>query len=131
MDFNFETINKFETRLTAKKAEYIGRGRHRISFRRGNFVYKLPRGCCGVDANRREHNFFKKHRKSRLPDGTLLARCRLLKNDVLVMEYLDAPNFDLQGAEVPPWARGWDWNSAGAQIGIDRKGTLRIFDYAE
>lgn len=127
---NFEALDNFENRLLKKGAQYLDQGRHRRGFRHKNVVYKIPRGSDGVEANRLELNMYKRYGRKPMDTGALLARCRMLKNGVLVMEYLQ-PAPHRRGSGVPMWARGWDWNEHGAQIGLDRKGNLRIFDYAE
>ena len=130
------------------KVIYLGKGRHRktFMFEGGKFVYKLPIGQCGIDANRREIAYYKAERKKgRIP----FAACRLLRSGVLVMEYVkphcnslaasNAANETHSGTandiefpgdsddDLPDWIVSVECT----QVGYDRTGLLVAYDYAD
>lgn len=125
--FNIESIETFEKRLKTRGGTYLGHGRHRMGFKRGKVVYKIPRNPEGIKANKREADMYKEYGQGQYDDGAEFARCRLLKNDVLVMEHV----VRLECNEVAPgWVHDWDWHE-GPQVGRNKKGRVVLYDYAE
>lgn len=106
-------------------AEYIGEGRHRKVYRHKQFVIKLPNEKArdwGENANWYEYQTFLKHRCKPDINGIEYARCRLMKNGWLVMEFLDVDVFD----DRPKWADYIDCQ----QVGRNSKGRIVAYDYA-
>lgn len=100
--------------------QLIGEGRHRIVFRHGDrFVLKIPKGNEGLHANYLEADRYRHRRIDWLPIA--LARCRLLPNGWLVMEYADP----LPYPEHPEWASYVDCQ----QVGRTRDGRVVAYDY--
>lgn len=138
------TARQLEDQLKALGARFLGEGRHRkVYLRKGKsrrkgkqlrrYVYKIPNpnslwdeltvSDC-VAANRREYRQFL-NRNKEYKDR--FARCKLLPNGVLVMEYVKEIKGGQYDPSVPPWAREWDcW-----QVGKDRLGRVKLYDYAE
>jgi len=104
-----------------KQFIYIGTDRNRIVYRRGYFVIKIPLNESGLHDNWHEEMLFKQYGKTRgyIP----LARCRLVKNSILVMEYIEHTGRSFDGC--PGWA---DYVDCG-QVGTDRNGSLVAYDY--
>lgn len=66
--------------------KWIGCGRHRATFRHGTIVVKVPICSNGLIDNWHEAKLFKRHgRKGEIP----YARCRMIKNGMLAMEYVE------------------------------------------
>lgn len=103
----------------AGKLEYLGSGYSRVAYATKNHVIKIPRTSNGVDCNRREYEAHKRDKRGRL------ARCRLWKGGVLVMEKVSCVAD--KSAYLPSWARAFD----GIQVGVNRKGRIVAYDYAE
>jgi hypothetical protein len=111
---------------------FIGYGGTRIVFLAPckTKVFKFPRCHYGVSDNIVEANAWK-NRKS-LKDkcsgddwGARIAKCKMVNNYALVMEYVDIgnrPNY----ADLPAWSRCLD----GAQVGYNKDNKLVIYDYA-
>lgn len=98
--------------------KFLGRGRHRIVFQRGNYVYKFPLNENGLVSNRREHNFYHKYRKaSYVP----YAACKIF-GSILVMEYIK-PEYNY--TILPDWCYSVD----AMQVGYDRNNKLVAYDY--
>jgi hypothetical protein len=115
------------------KMVFLGYGRHRVTWGHGRYVYKLPMGGEGMQANQREAESFKLGRWHKaawlerlgIAGTPQMARCRLLKTGVLVMEAVTpGTKWD---ASTPDWARYVDCG----QVGTTRKGKLVAYDYAE
>lgn len=107
----------------------VGAGRHRVGFSKGNVVVKVPKNDMGMMDNEREYRMYresiqkpKRHRP--------LARNKLIMIDdipVLYIEKLDIePNVYKHGPQ-PTWADEID----SQQVGVDRKGKWKAYDYAE
>jgi len=123
--------------LVRKMGPPIGYGRHRITFANKHFVVKLPRSIAGISANHDEVDLYKRDKGERHH----LAPSKLVKTksgiDLLVMPKLDVERFDKETnamgmgvrAKVPR-SQKWIWNYDGGQVGYDRKGKLKAFDYA-
>jgi hypothetical protein len=105
-----------------KTLRLIGWGRNRAVYDNGKTVVKVPMQQCGIDDN--DFEAFESYRYKNKPDinGIRYARCRLLKNGYLVMEKLNtAVTYD----DGPEWM---DYVDCG-QVGIDRKGVFKAYDY--
>jgi len=125
-------------RLISRGFEFIGYGRNRIAFlsQSKKNIIKIPITQGGVADNTHEHISWSKFRKKLVP----IARCRLLKNSViLVMELITRPyhpydpnvldnqrnkNFD-DLIKQNPWI---DFVDCG-QVGLNRKGQLVAYDF--
>jgi hypothetical protein len=132
----------------------LGKGRHRITYLlpSGN-VLKVPRDDGGERANIREAEAWRNRNDPEkvvcYRKGWKLARCRLVKGTkLLVMEFIKGLNeFGLdskfEDEQFPPWCKEisvpdnqppqghWGWNVDAEQVGLNKKGELVAFDYAE
>lgn len=119
-NFSFEIAEQ----LTSNNWKYIGSGRHRKVYKKGDVVLKIPVNLDGVEANVMERKLYLSRRK----EG-IFAPCRLLSNGCLMMvalsNTLDCCDYD---KNYPSWVQ--ELND-GPQIGIDRNGRLLAYDYAE
>lgn len=129
--FKYQSLNEFAH--PAETIEFLGRtlklinwGRHRNTYDDGKFVVKVPRNESGRHDNYREADLFKFYREQGHPDGQRLARCRVLKNGYLVMEKLET-RIGCDWDKLPKWANYIDCG----QVGLDRKGVYKAYDYAE
>lgn len=103
-----------------KQFIHIGAGRNRIVYRRGSIVIKIPLNEHGVYDNWHERTVFKTYgKRGEIP----YARCRMWKNNILVMEYIEHTGRRFEGC--PVWADYVD----GGQVGTDRNGNLVAYDY--
>lgn len=111
--------------------EYLGTGRSRAAYRRGRWVYKVPLNERGDFDNYREAQIyakthgrgaFKLAEQLRSSDNGEYARCRVLKNGWLVMEYAEPVPSKL----APKWADFIDCQ----QVGTNHRGVVVAYDYA-
>jgi len=104
--------------LIDKGYTYLDEGRHRVCFLspNKNWVVKLARDFSGACANASERYAYSK-KESR----NILARCKLLNSDILVMEYVEY----IEYSELPSWAGNIDCY----QVGRNRKGEIVAYDY--
>jgi hypothetical protein len=117
---------KLENYLTSKGWIYLGSGKDRRVWRRGNVVIKIAYVESGILANKFEHQIYRKS----LGKETKYAPCRLISENILMMRAVrEFNNFSLEDELlIPTWA--YELND-GSQIGIDRNGRIMAFDYAE
>jgi hypothetical protein len=98
---------------------------------KGSYVIKIPFNGKGLQANKSEHKLYReslgKHKK--------YAPCRLLSNNCLIMRavldlfYYNEDEDEMEENNlIPSWA--YDLND-GPQVGIDNKGSIFAYDYAE
>lgn len=101
--------------------KYVGSGRHRTVYKRGNVVLKIPQSLNALEDNIIEREIFINSRGNKI-----FAPCRLLSNGCLMMRALE----DLYGSRKlhPHWAMAL---VDGPQIGRDQNGKIMIYDYAE
>lgn len=107
--------------LQAKYGEPIGSGRHRLTFASKRVVIKMPWNTEAIAANNSEYRIYKIDLSCR----ERLARCRkieLFGVPVIVMEKL---NINIDWREKPSWSMNYDCG----QVGKDRKGNLKAYDY--
>ncbi|HVT62623.1 MAG TPA: hypothetical protein VHD33_03960 [Legionellaceae bacterium] len=115
--------------IKKRRLKYIGDGCSRIGYRNKKFVYKIPKNAVGIRHNKIEALAYKYRQHvtnlNNKPIGQYLARCVLLKNNVLRMERIqqegwpDTPELSLILEDV-------DCN----QGGFDRNGHWKIYDYS-
>ena len=108
-----------------KREKWIGWGRHRAVFRRGNIVVKVPLSEYGVADNEREARYYRMEQEYyniKYCKENHLARCFMFNQICLVMEYVK-PAPELWGIE--------SWTSAVdcGQIGHNKIGKLVAYDY--
>lgn len=96
---------------------YIGSGRHRSAYRRGQVVVKIPHGYGGIEDNATEARVYRLIRSGPIR----YARCRLLPNGWLVMVYVEPVPFH----ECPIWADFIDCR----QVGTTAQGEVVAYDY--
>lgn len=106
--------------MSPPKYEFLGQGRTRKVFRRGNVVVKIPLNEKGFLDNAMEAGMYRKYGKK--GDIVPYARCRLTRAGFLVMEYV-APV--ARGFVAPDWAGFVDC----CQVGHNSKGELLAYDY--
>lgn len=114
-----ETFAELRMRLCKKYGEPVGSGRHRITFASKRVVIKIPKSNAAISANHSEYGRFK------LNKGEPLARCRLvtiLGLPVIIMEKLD---LSTHWNSLPSWSMSYDCG----QVGLDRKGNFKAYDY--
>ena len=119
-------IRQLEGTLIQRGYKYLNEGRHRKGFLSPNrkWVVKVPKTCArlaGIQDNWSEYHTFKRASPA---IRARLARCRLFKGEILIMEKLCTAN--LCWGNIPEWARGIDCG----QVGYNRKGNLVAYDYA-
>jgi hypothetical protein len=106
--------------------EFINFGRHRAAFylKSRKYILKIPINSFGYDANRLEASFYKLNK-------TKFAKCRLLKDELLVMEYvedfMDYKKRTGRRVKLPKWCYDID----NLQVGFNIKGKLVAYDYAD
>jgi hypothetical protein len=101
---------------------YLGEGRHRRVFKRGNFVIKVPINDFGLASNFREAKTYQCTSEGWL-FGIRYAACRLDKNEnFLIMEYVNVKKYD---NSLPSWVGYVDCQ----QVGYNRRGHLVAYDY--
>lgn len=106
--------------LRSKYGEPIGEGRHRITFASKRVVVKMPKNIGAITASQCEYSMFKNSN-----GDERLARCRMIwlfNVPVIIMEKLD---IDIDYRSKPDWA----WNYDSGQVGKDRKGNIKAYDY--
>jgi hypothetical protein len=117
--------------LTQKYGEPIGQGKNRIVFARGNVVIKVPKNESGVYANYQEKNKFDESMKDGDHSMRVYAKCRLVHVrdvPVLVMERIKPIKYsEVKAKDLPDWA----WKVDALQVGHNKKGKMKAFDYAD
>ena len=117
--------------LTQKYGEPIGQGKDRIVFARGRVVIKVPKSESGVCANYQEKKKFDESMKDTDHSTRIYAKCRLVHyRDVplLVMERLKPVKYsEIKAGGLPDWA----WKVDALQVGHNKKGKMKAFDYAD
>lgn len=117
-----DTYNMLMLRLRAKYGSPIGEGRHRITFAGDRIVLKMPKNLAAIDASQTE---FARYKRKDPSESRYLAHCRLLWMygvPVIAMEKLDT---DIDYRTKPEWS--WAYDSG--QVGLDRKGNFKAYDY--
>jgi hypothetical protein len=115
---------QIESIISSKGWVYVSSGKERRVWKRGNVVLKIAYTESGLLANKRER-FLYRHNRNRN-----YAPCRLVQDNILVMRavsVLDDLN-PVQYKLIPDWAHHLN---DGPQVGIDRRGNILIYDYAE
>jgi len=103
-----------------RQYKLLGIGRHRTVLRWRNWVLKIPHHEMGFYDNWKEARTF---RECHYPEGNeQYARCRLLKNGWLLMEYVE----HMPWQSAPHWADCIDCR----QVGYNRRGAVVAYDFA-
>ena len=110
---------------------HLGAGSSRQAYgdKKKRFVYKIPLNAIGIKNNRFEALVYKHRHKAFIGKSLLkdvLASCKLLKHDVLRMEYVHTLEGECWG--LPDRLQCLVTNDGG-QIGITRKNKIVIYDY--
>jgi hypothetical protein len=113
---------EFESYIIALGFKYIDNGAFRNTFQRGKVVIKIPRNSDGINDNRVEAAAWRKYKNKPTDRGILLAPCRLLPNNCLMMATVDTRR-DVD--EEPPWVNKIE----GEQVG-EYRGRVVAYDYA-
>ena len=121
---DFATVDHYDfvLQLLNRGFKYLDHGAFRHTFVRGRVVIKVPRGNLGITDNRTEALAYRKWKSHPTEKGLILAPCRLLPNDCLMMVTVDLEH-EWNGA--PPWV----YRIEGAQAGL-YKGHWVAYDYA-
>lgn len=120
----YPQLLSWEYDLISKGWKYIGAGRHRRVIGKGNVVIKIPFQPGGKDANQDEYTLYSKNGNNPDPKtGVRYAPCRLLDNGCLMMRRIEHISYK----ECPLWAKDM---LDGAQVGIDKNGTIMAYDYS-
>lgn len=101
---------------------FLGEGRHRSVYRRGNFVIKIPKNWDGLASNEREANIYQSTSKNGWLFGIRYAKCRLHISGLLIMEYVRPTD---QFGQLPSWTYHVDCQ----QVGYNSRGYLVAYDY--
>lgn len=104
---------KLDSLLAEHGYEFIGKGRQRRTYKRGNFVLKVPFNEDGEHSNYREHYTYKKN------IGDIYAPCRLFGR-YLMMVYVQQVKHNL-----PYWAGEIDC----CQVGKTKAGKIVAYDF--
>jgi hypothetical protein len=100
----------------------IGEGRHRIVYRLNDqSVIKIPRGEWGLASNSREASISQTTDEKGWLFGIRYAKCHE-KGPILVMEYVTPVPYT---KAMPAWVNFVDCQ----QVGYDREGNLKAFDF--
>lgn len=98
---------------------------------KGNYVIKIPYNIKGLQANKSEHKLYHES----LGRHKRYAPCRLLRNNCLIMRavsdlfyYNEEADEMEEDSLIPSWALDL---KDGPQVGIDSKGSIFAYDYAE
>jgi hypothetical protein len=132
----FARIKPLEKLASARGLKLLGEGAFRKTYlsSSGKFVYKIPTSEDGFRCNEREHQLYRKKNKDNYGRLThaQIARCRLSKSGILVMELVKPSKTCYKGykaesvdLEPPPWAGLID----SSQVGLNRDGNWVAFDY--
>jgi hypothetical protein len=106
-------------KLYESQLKFIGEGRNRICYLHKGYVIKLPKNIEGLFDNSYESRSF-------LIKDYPKARCKLLKQSILVMEYVrDYYDCGLESSNLPDWAGFVDC----MQVGLNKKNELVAYDY--
>lgn len=128
--FSYNAIQQIEEVLVEKLGyAHIGMGRHRSAYRRRNYVVKVPLNMDGLADNWRERRYWLQHHR----DGYITyARCRLIYNCFLVMEYARFPGLlSNQDGYIPMDVMpGWAYAVDCFQVGYNIHGKMVAYDYA-
>lgn len=110
----------------------VGEGRERLVYARDvlnpKFVIKFPKSEKGLHSNWREYQIYKQEgRIEKKGNGINYARCRLLNNFFLIMEYVDIDYLKHCNAYLahPAWASYVDCS----QVGMASDGEIVCYDY--
>lgn len=103
------------------KIIFLGEGRHRSVYRRGNYVIKIPMNSDGLGSNEREHRTYRSSSDGWL-FGIRYARCRIHISGLLIMEYVEPIRYN---KSLPKWVNVVD----SQQVGYNRRGQLVCYDY--
>jgi hypothetical protein len=113
---------KFENVLCKQNWIFLGSGCSRRVWQRKNVVIKIPYNEKGVIDNKKEYSIYKTtHDKKYAPCRLTINNCLIMRKLFLNIECLDENN-------LPKWI--FDLKD-DLQIGIDNKGNILIYDYAE
>lgn len=118
----YDGFDQVMARLRAKYGAPIGEGRHRITFKSKHVVVKMPKHMIAIHASQTEFDRFKRNDPS---ESGRLARCRMIQMHgvpLIVMERLET-NIDYRTKPT------WSWDYDAGQIGFDRKGNMKAYDY--
>ena len=102
---------------------FLGEGRHRRTYltKSKKCVIKFPYNSDGLKANQSEHDNYHKYKKNNDTYGIVYAPCRLIKDTVLLMPYIDLIFGFEDGEELanekdislPSWAYKIDCHQVG------------------
>jgi hypothetical protein len=120
-DFVYYKFLKWEADMIRNGWSYLGCGRHRRVIRKGNIIIKIPYRFDGIEANKSEHNLYRRYRRENKYN---YAPCRLLKNNCLLMWYV----YPMEFWEAPSWACEL---SDGIQVGRYKDGRILVYDYSD
>ena len=119
---------QFQKILKASGWKYIGPGRHREVWHRGNYVIKIPLCMNGLSDNFHERSVWSKHRDH----GYIkYASCRMVGNFLLLMEYARfvGPDSDETGYFTYSKSPEWGYSIDCGQIGYNKRGRIVAYDY--
>ena len=117
---------RFENILTSKGWIYLGAGKDRRVWKRGNVVIKIAFAESGITANRYERKIYRQSIGKK--QEVKYAHCRLVSQYVLMMRAVKELDYIKDEALIPKWA--YQLND-GPQVGMDRYGVVMVFDYAD
>jgi hypothetical protein len=119
---------KLEKTLASKGWIYLGSGKDRRVWKRGNVVLKIGYVESGVISNLSERKLYLQSLGR--DQEAKYAPCRLVSDNVLMMRYVkELDDLDpCQAALIPKWAY---YLNDGQQVGIDQKGNVLVYDYAD
>lgn len=108
------------------RCQYLGQGRHRHAFRRGDFVYKIAWNWDGIIANSEELLICSKHKHKHDKDYICYALCRRINDVCIVMEYLEEFWKQHTVKVLPKWTLCVD----SLQVGYSKHGKLKAYDFS-
>lgn len=122
--------------LRKKGYTYCGSGWSRECFLSPNeqWVVKIPKNKQGIYCNKDEYSLWLSRERNPSRFDPRLARCKLMRDNLLVMESLNIGDkklidflSDYDNIQSNPWLHEID----RYQVGINRKGQMVAFDYPE
>lgn len=127
-DVEIESLARstFDKLKANPNCEYILQGRHRHAFRHKDYVYKVAWNADGVAANYEEVWISSRHPHEADQNQIVYAKCRLVNNACIVMEYLEDFRKKTTSKELPKWTMYVDM----LQVGHSKSGVLKAYDYS-
>lgn len=124
---SFENVNYYKILkyFTYRYGKPVGAGRHRVGFKKGNVIVKVPKNDMGMIDNEKEYRLYRQGQKK--PKKYLpMAKNKILYIQGVPILYIEKLDISDRLEKYPRWAEQID----SLQVGKDKKGKWKAFDYA-